>query len=155
MIRRALPWTRSTSTIIRMRRRLQTIPTVRMLLRGVLPLLALAALLPSAASAQAPAIGGYAGTAPAVVSGTNPPAAGVAGITVSSPAAPAPTPTPTSGVAGIKQSSPAAPAPVAVPAKGTLPFTGLQIAFMVAAGLGLLGLGLALRRVSGPALRGA
>ena len=116
--------------------------TLRTLVRAVLPLFVIAVLLPAAASAQAPGTGGYAGTAPTSVEGTTPP----------------PPPPPASGTQAAETSGSSQPAPaqtVTTPSTATLPFTGLQIAFMLAAGLGLLGLGLALRRVSSPALPGS
>lgn len=125
-----------------------------MLLRSVLPLLALLALAfaPAVASAQTPGVGGYAGTAPTTASGTEEPAGGVApaeaegtaGTTASG------TEEPEGGVAPVQDEGASAPAQAAQTSK--LPFTGLQIAFMIAAGAGLLGLGLALRRTSVPAL---
>jgi hypothetical protein len=112
----------------------------RTLVRALLPLFVLAALLPAVASAQDPGTGGYSGTAPTTASGTEPQSGTKA--------------------ATAGQSAPAAPAPAPAPAQtvtaptNTLPFTGFQISLMIAAGLGLLGLGMALRRVSRPALPG-
>lgn len=110
---------------------------IRALVRAVLPLFVLAALLPAVASAQNPGAGGYAGTAPNTVTGSNEPTADEETLAEE-----------TSG-----SSAPAEEA-VAAPATNALPFTGFQIAAMIAAGLALLGLGMALRRVSGPALPG-
>lgn len=109
-------------------------PSLRTVVRAVLTLLTVAALMPAVAGAQEPGVGGYAPTGPATV-----------------------TPTPQSDVldTGTEGSSdPDTAQPVTPPSTTTLPFTGLQIAFMLAAGLGLLGLGMALRRISGPALSG-
>jgi len=111
--------------------------SLRTLTRAVLTLFVVAALLPAVASAQDPATGGYSGTGPTEVTGTAPP--------------------PASGTKNEEVASPGAPADdagAAAPATDTLPFTGLQIAAMIAAGLGLLGLGMALRRLSGPAMPG-
>lgn len=100
------------------------------MLRGIVVLVVVAALAPAMASAQTPGLAGYSGTAPTTASGTGEPSSGTA------PAAAAPD----------------APAQVVDAPTSTLPFTGLQIAFMLAAGLGLVGLGVALRRASRPAL---
>ncbi|MEJ7826131.1 MAG: hypothetical protein WKF48_11915 [Solirubrobacteraceae bacterium] len=129
-----------------------TAPT---LLRSVLPLLALVAVAfaPAVASAQTPGEGGYAGTAPTTASGTVVPQGGVAPAQAES--------APEGGVAPAQTEGASAPQSVAAPQSAAapqaaqtskLPFTGLQIAFMIAAGAGLLGLGLALRRTSAPAL---
>ncbi len=103
----------------------------------MLPLFILACLLPGSASAQDPATG-YQATLPEEVVGTTPPAA--------------------SGTKAEETEGSSAPvaeaAPAAAPSTNTLPFTGFQIAAMIAAGFALLGLGIALRRVSGPALPG-
>jgi hypothetical protein len=107
----------------------------RTLVRALLPLFVLAALLPAGASAQDPGTGGYSGTAPTSVSGTEPESGNA----------------PTTGSSAPDQ---AAPAEAVTAPTSTLPFTGFQLAMMIAAGLGLLGLGMALRRVSGPALPG-
>lgn len=136
-----------------MRRHTETSLTTKTLLGCVLSLFLVAALLPSVAAAQTPGVAAYSGTAPAAVNGTNPPAAAPA------PAAPAPA----AGVESANESSPpaatqptaTAEAAPAVVSSGTLPFTGLQIALMVGAGMGLLGMGLALRRVTSTALPGS
>ena len=107
----------------------------RSLVRAVLPLFVLAALLPAVASAQDPGTGGYAGTAPTTVTGTEPESESEPTTASSAP-------------------DEAAPAQTVTAPTDTLPFTGFQIAMMIAAGLGLLGLGMALRRVSRPALPG-
>ncbi|MEY2516459.1 MAG: hypothetical protein QOJ89_3817 [bacterium] len=108
----------------------------RTLVRAVLPLFVLAALLPAVASAQDPGTGGYAGTAPTTVTGTTPESG---------------TEATTTGAGAPAQQ---APAQAVTAPTATLPFTGFQIALMIAAGLGLVGLGMALRRVSRPALPG-
>ncbi len=109
--------------------------SIRTLLRALLPLFVLAAMLPAVASAQDPGVGGYAGNAPNTVEDTEPP--------------------PESAVQEEEVASPPAPAePVAAPQTNALPFTGFQIAAMIAAGFALLGLGMALRRVSRPAMPG-
>lgn len=113
---------------------------MRTLARAVLPLLLFAALAPAVASAQSPGVGGYAGTAPATAEGTED--SGVAG-------------TSESGVAGTSESGVAAGSAGSAPSKGTLPFTGAQLALIIVAGLGALGLGFALRRSTGPGLPGA
>ncbi len=104
-------------------------------MRAVLPLFVLVCLLPGSASAQDPATGYQANLPETVTDGEPPPA----GDTQDEEAAGAPAP---------------APAEAAAPPTNALPFTGFQIAAMIAAGLALLGLGMVLRRVSGPALPG-
>jgi len=94
---------------------------MRRFVRGVLPLLLFAALLPAVASAQTPGVGGYAGPGPVTAADT--------------------------GGAGAAPSSAGAAA-----SKGTLPFTGMELAFMIVAGLGVIGLGFAVRRASRPPL---
>jgi len=96
---------------------------MRTFVRGVLPLLLFAALLPAVASAQTPGVGGYAGVGPGTTDDT--------------------------GAADAAPSSAGAAA-----SKGTLPFTGMQIAFMTVVGLGVIGLGFAVRRASRPRLTG-
>ncbi len=122
-------------------------------------LLAIAAVVavgvvPATAAAQTPGVGGYAGVAPAVINQTAPPAA----------------PRPAGGVQGVQEESandqaPAGAAPgradqrgaqaesrPAAVSTGKLPFTGLQVTLMLLGGLTLLGLGLTLRRTTGPQL---
>ena len=113
---------------------------MRTLLRAVLPLFVLACLLPGSASAQDPTAG-YQATLPETATGTTPP-----------PPSSGTKAEETSGSSAPDEAAPAEPA--AAPSTNTLPFTGFQIAAMIAAGLALLGLGMALRRVSGPALPG-
>jgi len=109
--------------------------TMRTLLRGMLPLLLFAALLPAVASAQVPGVGGYAGPGPETTGDTG--------------NGPGTDPGNGAGSPGTAPSSAGAAA-----SKGTLPFTGMQLAFMTAAGLGVIGLGVALRRASRPRLTG-
>jgi hypothetical protein len=124
--------------------------TIGTLVRAVLPLFAVAALLPAVASAQDPGTGGYAASGPTEASATAPPPAS----TAPAPAS-ATEPAPASSTEPAATEGSNAPAQtVSAPSTTTLPFTGLQIAAMIAAGLGLLGLGIALRRISGPALPG-
>jgi len=111
--------------------------TMRTLLRGMLPLLLFAALLPAVASAQVPGVGGYAGVGPETTGDTGN-GTGTGTDTGNGP-----------GSSGTAPSSAGAAA-----SKGTLPFTGMQLAFMTAAGLGVIGLGVALRRASRPRLTG-
>jgi len=106
----------------------------------MLPLFVFACLLPGSASAQDPATG-YQATLPEEIAGTTPPPASDTKAEE------------TEGSSGpVAKAEPAEP--VAAPSTNTLPFTGFQIAAMIAAGFALLGLGMALRRVSGPALPG-
>jgi len=84
---------------------------------------------------QSPVVGGYAQLPPTVLgqveAGTGPAAV--------------PDATGVQGETKKKSAKPRAAIKVQKVERGTLPFTGLQIAFMLAGGLALLGLGVALR----------
>lgn len=131
----------------------------------------LVAVLPAVAVAQAPGVEGYGSvagivvevTTPVVVEVTTPEPPVVLGDPIPPEPAPvpeeeeAPVPEEEGEVAGEEAASPvpaagAPSAPAAAPA-GKLPFTGLQVGLMAAVGLGLLGMGLALRRMVAPQLR--
>ncbi len=112
--------------------------TVRAALRSLLPLIVLAALLPAVAGAQDPGTDAYSGSAPTTAEGTAPP---------SSEPAPAEEQAVPPAARPVQAAQPTVPS-------GTVPFTGLQLGLIVAAGAGLLGLGLMLRRSSGSALPG-
>lgn len=125
----------------------RSITNLRMLTRAVLALFVVAALLPAGASAQTPGTGGYSGTGPEQVTGTGPGAGteGSSGTLAEE----------TSGSSTTDNTGTAPSTGASTDAStDALPFTGLQIAAMIAAGLGLLGLGMALRRASGSSLPG-
>jgi hypothetical protein len=121
-----------------------------------------ACMAPSASLAQTASAAQYGGpaaeTTPPVQStspSSNPPATpinSVAGEQVTVPRTPAVTPAPRR-----HHAAPAATPVVADPVvpQSTLPFTGLELALIAASALGLIGVGLALRRAAGRAPSGA